>query len=231
MAPRFAWVDPIFTGLIDTMEVFKKKTFSVKALTDWSQCTTGLQESSSCKRPVCKSEQLNSFMPQRYRPMRKNSLAVFSGQILRAETRVAFETSKARGALAASAVFTHINFHLTPFPAEPRLTRTLERPGHVGAVAEDARAGEAAVRWMLTEWTRPLRGTCAAVQVKQVLTHALVVTRVWCAHAGSPAAVPWLTAGVCPRKLLSLRSGELQLSVQVEREGEASNLHWAQAAG
>lgn len=58
----------------------------------------------------------------------KNSLAVLACQLLRAEARVALETFEARGAVAAIAVFTHINFYLTLFTAVPRLTHTLESP-------------------------------------------------------------------------------------------------------
>lgn len=61
--------------------------------------------------------------------------------------------------------------------------------------------------------------------VEQVLAHTLVLARVACAHASSPAAKLWPGVTVYPLESLLLRSGEGHCCVMVEREREASNLH------
>lgn len=68
------------------------------------------------------------------------------------------------------------------------------------------------------------------MQVKQVLTHTLILTRVGCTHTRSPAAILWGNVAIYPCKLFLLRSGEVQLCVVVERERKASNLHRPQTA-
>lgn len=160
-------------------------------------------------------------------------LAVLARQVLRAEARIALQPLKARGAVDAFAVFTGVYLHLALLATVAELTlasKPRQKIIAAAAVSKDARGREAGVCRLLARRPRPLGGADAAGEVKQVLARAPVLTVVWGAHAGPPAAVARRWPTVHPGEELLLRPGKVQFSIMVKWQQQAANLHWAQAA-
>lgn len=134
----------------------------------------------------------------------------------------------------AFAVFTGVHLHLALLAAVAGLTLAPEPRQQIpaaAAVSKGARGREAGVCRLLTRRPRPFGGAGAAAQVIKVLARAPVLTGVRGAHVGPPAAVARRWPAVHSGEELLLRPGEVELRIVVERQQQAANLHWPQAAG